>query len=237
MDYGDNLGGELSHSVAAVSMGASDWGNVFSISTAGPFNVGHTVEMIIVVSSVVLGLSVVNQQWNLVVTQRRMLESSSLLSTRSRLDFLWLHAMQHHFVDKLWGILLISLTPVIANCICEHCTLSIKRGGSYRPSNSWVTLQSVLRITVPEVESAVTTGGRESTMDGMERDRIDTVDVGDIPIRASCRWCVAVAFETEIIGRVFFLNILNCASTLDTTDGKARRIREGRHHPGLIFQR
>lgn len=228
---------ELSHTVAAVSMGTSDWGTVFSISTTGPFYVGHTVEMLIVVSSVVLGLSVVIQQWNLVVTQRRMLESSSLLSTRSRLDLLWLHAMQHHLVDKLWGILLISLTPVIANCICEHCALSIKRGGSYRSSNSWVSLQSVLRVTVPKVESAVTTGSGESTMDGVERDRIDTVDVGDIPIRASGRWCVAVAFETEIVGRVLFLDVLNCASTFDTTDGKARRICEGRHNPGLVFQR
>lgn len=108
--------------------------------------------------------------------------------------------MQHHFVDILWCIFLISLTPVIADRICEHRPLSIKRGRGDWSSDCWVPLQSVLRISIPEVERTITASSGESAMDWMKGDCIDAVDIGHISIRASGRWCVTVAFEAKVVG-------------------------------------
>lgn len=144
--------------------------------------------------------------------------------------------MQHHFADILWCIFLKSLTPVVANRICEHRTLPIKRGRGDGSSDCWVALQSVLGIAIPEMKRAVTTSSGKGTMDGVERDCIDTVDIGHISIGASRGRCVTVALEAEVVGRVLFFDILNSASPFDTTDSEARCVGKGRHYSGLIFQ-
>ncbi len=143
--------------------------------------------------------------------------------------------MQHDFTGAPLCILLISLTPIIAHCICKNRPLSIERRSRDRCPDSRISLQSVLRIAVPEVKRAVTSRRREGTMDRMERDRIDGVDVRNVPIRTR-GWCISVAFEAEIIVRRFFLDVLDCAAAFDAAYREATGVGEATNNPRLELQ-
>lgn len=68
-------------------------------------------------------------------------------------------------------------------------------GAADASANLRVTLQTVLGVLVPEVEGAVATGGAESTMDRVEGNRVDRVDVGLI---AGVGCVLTMALEGEV---------------------------------------
>ena len=88
--------------------------------------------------------------------------------------------MEHYLALLLLVVLLISLTPVITYSICENTALSIERSSSDRCTSVRVTLESVLRVSVPEVKCAVTTGGGECTVFWVERDCVHAVYIADV---------------------------------------------------------
>lgn len=82
------------------------------------------------------------------------------------------------------------------------------------------------------MECAVATGGRESTVLGVEGDVIHAVDVGDVALRR-----VAVALEAEVRGRILFFDVLDGATALDGADREARGIGEAADHARLPLER
>lgn len=129
--------------------------------------------------------------------------------------------MQHDLVDSLLGIGGVTLAPVVADGVSEDISSTVESGGSDRASDSGITLQTVLRILIPEVESAVGTSRAECTMDGVERDSVNRVDIADIAV---CRRGFTVALEGEVRGGILLLDVLNSTAALDRADSEARGI-------------
>lgn len=71
-------------------------------------------------------------------------------------------------------------------------------------------------------------------MHGVEADGVDRVDLLCV---ACVGWCLAVAFEGEVVRLVFFFNVLYCAAAFDAADGEAGCVGETGHDAGLPFQR
>lgn len=91
----------------------------------------------------------------------------------------------------------------------------------------------MLGILIPEVEGTVATRSAERTVDRVEGDGVDGVDVADIAV---VRWRLTVALETEVRAGVLVLDVLNGAATFDTAHGKARRVGEAADYPRLPLQ-
>lgn len=66
--------------------------------------------------------------------------------------------MKHDFCVLSGLVLLESLAPVIATSVCEDGSLSIKCCGGDGLTRAWVTLESMLSQSIPEVECAVAAG-------------------------------------------------------------------------------
>ena len=92
----------------------------------------------------------------------------------------------------------------------------------------------MLCVLVPEVECAVATGCAEGTMNGVEADRVDGVDVADVAVG---RWSLTVALEGEVEAVVLVLDVLNSTTTFNTTHRKSRGIAEAANHSSLPFKR
>ena len=129
--------------------------------------------------------------------------------------------MQHDLVDSLLGIGGVTLAPVVADGVSEDISITVESGGSDRASDSGVTLETVLRILIPEVEGTIGTCSAEGTMNGVERDSVNGVNIADI---AACRRGFTVALEGEVRRGILLLDVLNSAATLNRADGEARGI-------------
>lgn len=91
----------------------------------------------------------------------------------------------------------------------------------------------MLGILVPEMERAIAPSSAESTVYGMEGNRIDGVDIANVTVVGGR---FTMALETEIGGGVLFFHILNGTSTFDTADRKATGIGKAADHPRLPLQ-
>lgn len=76
--------------------------------------------------------------------------------------------MQHHLDRLLRRVLLKPLTPIIAHCIREYSALPIEVRRCDWCAYTWIALETVLCVAVPEVECAVATGGGECAVLGVE---------------------------------------------------------------------
>ena len=75
-----------------------------------------------------------------------------------------------------------ALAPVVADCVGED--VSVPREGSCcdGAANLGVTLETVLSVLVPEVESTVGAGGAECAMLRVEGDGVDGVDLCNVAL-------------------------------------------------------
>jgi len=150
-----------------------------------------------------------------------------------RLTLIRLHTMQHNLIRQLRRIHRVPFTPIITDGICKYSPTLVKRCSTNGPSNLRIPFQTMLRILVPEVECTVATCGTEGAVHGVETYCIDAVDVADIP---RCWGGLAVAFEAEVGGRVFVLDVLNGAAPLYRAHSKARGVCEAGYDSGLPFE-
>lgn len=103
--------------------------------------------------------------------------------------------MQHDFIHCLRCIDRVPFTPIIADGVGKNVTGVVERRRRDGAPDLRVALEAVLGVLVPEMEGAVTAGGAESAVHGMEGNGVYRVDVGYVP---GCGWRLTVAFEGEI---------------------------------------
>jgi hypothetical protein len=101
--------------------------------------------------------------------------------------------VQHNLVGILRGVACISLAPVVADSVSKAVSSVIKGCCRNSATSRWVSLKSVLCDTIPEVKCAVRTSCAKGSMDGVERDGVDRVDVCHVVL-----WRVSVALEGEV---------------------------------------
>ena len=129
--------------------------------------------------------------------------------------------MKHYFVGGLLSIGGISLTPVIAYGVGEDGSGAVESGARDRSADGRISLQSMLRVFVPEVECAVAPCRAESPVNRVERNCIEGVDV----IHVAIAWRgFSMTLEAEIGTRVLLLDILDGTTALYTADSKSRGI-------------
>lgn len=141
--------------------------------------------------------------------------------------------MQHDLIRQLRRIALKTLTPIITNRVREDVSRPREGRRADRPSHFREPLESVFSILVPKMEGAVAASRAERAVDGVERYVVDTVDITDIPLvwRGD-----TMAFEGEIEGGVFLLNILDCAAAFYAADSEAIRFFEAGNYSRLPFE-
>lgn len=100
--------------------------------------------------------------------------------------------MQHDFIHRLRCIDRVPFTPVIADGVGKNVTGMVEGRRRDGAPDLRVALEAVLGVLVPEMEGAVTAGGAESAVHGMEGNGVYRVDVGYVP---GCGWRLTVAFE------------------------------------------
>lgn len=142
--------------------------------------------------------------------------------------------MKHHLVGVLLSVGRVTLTPVVAHSVGKDVSGTVESGAGNCSSDGGVSLQTMLCILVPEVESAVAAGGAKGTMNGVEGDGVDGVDVVDI---ALVRRSFTVALEAEVGARVLLFDILDGTATLDTADSESGGINEAVDCSRLPFER
>lgn len=157
--------------------------------------------------------------------------SLTLLRVRTRLALLSLNRVKHDLVRVILLASLVSLAPVVAYGISKDSTARVECGCCDAATYSGVALQSMLRVLVPEMESAIATSGAECTVLWVERDIIDRVDIGDVALRR-----VTVTLEGEIASRILLLDVLNRAATFNGTNSETRRIRKAAHDTSLPLE-
>lgn len=106
--------------------------------------------------------------------------------------------MQHHLDGIALGVVLVALGPVVTDSVGEDGTVLVEGGGGDATTDVGVALKTMLGILVPEVECSIGTGRAECAVDGVERDIVDSVDVGD-----AVGWGVAMALEGEVGAAIY----------------------------------
>lgn len=84
-----------------------------------------------------------------------------------------------------------SLVPIISDGVSEQVSITIEASSLYGTTQAHWGFQAVTGILVPEVKEAVTAGGTESSISGMEGDGVDGVD----------GFIISMALESEITAR------------------------------------
>jgi len=163
----------------------------------------------------------------------RSIQSPLASTARSGLHLIWSHRVQHDLVGSLLGIGRVTLAPIVAYSVSKDITIATESSARDRTANRWVTLKTVLRILVPEVECTVTTSRTESSMNGVEIDRVDRVNVADITVGGRS---FTMTLERKVGGRVLLLNILNSTSSFNTTNSETRSISKAADYPRLPLE-
>lgn len=101
--------------------------------------------------------------------------------------------MEHKLDGLLLVVCLVALGPVVADGVREDVAVAVERRSRDGTADVGETLEAVLRILVPEVECTIGAGGREGSVDGVERDIVDSVDVCHGGL-----WRLAMALEGEV---------------------------------------
>lgn len=141
--------------------------------------------------------------------------------------------MKHHLVGQLLGVGRVALTPVVAHSVGKDVSSAVESGAGNCSPNGRIALQTMFRVLVPEVESAVTTGGAEGTVNRMEGDSIERINVVDVALIGRG---LTVTFEAEVGARVLIFDILDGTATFDTTNGKPGGINETVDCPRLPLE-
>lgn len=153
--------------------------------------------------------------------KERLRSRSTLARARSGLCLLRSDRVQHDLVGSLLGIGRVTLAPVVADRVSEDISSAVESGGSDGASDGGVTLETVLRILIPEVESTVGTCSAEGAVNGVERDSVNGVDIADVAV---CGRGFTVTLEGEVRGGILLLDVLNSTAALDGADREARGI-------------
>ena len=157
-----------------------------------------------------------------------------LAGTRSGFALIGTHGVQHHLVGCLLGIRRVSLAPVVADRVGEDVSIAVEGSTGDGSADGRVALQTMLGILIPEVECAVTSRGAECAVHRVELDRVDGVNVADVPVGGGV---FTMTLEREVGGGVFLLDVLNGATTFDTADSKPGGIGEAADYPRLPLER
>lgn len=138
--------------------------------------------------------------------------------------------MQHNLVNTLRRMTRIPLTPIITTGIRKD----IPRPAEARCRDALPRLreplQPVLRVLVPEVEGPVRAARAEGSVNGVEGDGVDAVDVC---LAAVGGVGLPVALETEIVVFVLLLYVLDCTAAFYAADGEAAAVCEAGDCPRL----
>ena len=141
--------------------------------------------------------------------------------------------MQHDLIRQLRRIHRIPFTPIIAHRVRKDIPALVEIRAADRAPDLRIALQAVLGVLVPEVEGAVGAGGGEGAVLGVEGDGVDGEDVADV---AAVGRGLAVAFEGEVGGGVFLLNVLDRAAAFDAADCEPGGVGEAREDSRLPLQ-
>ena len=87
--------------------------------------------------------------------------------------------MQHHLDGIALRVVLVALGPVVTNGVGKDASVLVEGGGRDAAAHVGVALETVLGVLIPEVERTVGAGRAEGAVDGVERDIVDGVDVGN----------------------------------------------------------
>lgn len=143
--------------------------------------------------------------------------------------------MQHNLNGIVLVVVLIALTPVVADSISEDRARCVERSGGDASSNVGISLQSVLRVLIPEMKRAIRSCRTERAVLGMDRDGIDGMRLDNI---VDSR--IAMTFEGEVrsalvsggttsasafeefrdLPCILLLDVLDGASSFNTPDGE-----------------
>lgn len=123
------------------------------------------------------------------------LESLPLLIPWPGLTFISNDRVQLDFDRVLRIVPTVPLAPIVADGVGKDVAGATKAGGGDAAADFRVAFETVLGVLVPEVECAVTTGGAEGAVDGVEGDCIYRVDFCDVTLSGVG---LAVAFEREV---------------------------------------
>lgn len=85
--------------------------------------------------------------------------------------------MHHDLVWILWGVGSVAFAPVVTDSVGKDITVVIESCSWNGTSHGWVTLESMLSYSVPEVKCAIRSSSTESAMYWMERDGIDGIHI------------------------------------------------------------
>jgi len=140
--------------------------------------------------------------------------------------------MQHNFVGILGVVSNMSFTPIIRNSICKDRAVSVECSSGDGSAYGRIPFQSVFSILVPEVEGSVGTSSRECSVGRMEGNRINTEDVCAV-VGPGSAGSFSMTLEGKVHSGVLLVHVLNSATTLDTTNCKARSVREATNNPCL----
>ena len=101
--------------------------------------------------------------------------------------------MQHDLDGIVWRVVLVALAPVVADGVGKDGARLIERRRGDAAADVGVPLEPVLGVLVPEVERSVGSCRAERSVDGVEVDVVDSVDVDNAVVGL-----VAMALEGEI---------------------------------------
>lgn len=165
---------------------------------------------------------------------------------RPRLALIPHNCMQHDLIHPSGHIRRIPFTPIITDTIRKDPARTVEIRRADGAAHLRVPLQPMLGVLVPEMEGAVAAGGAEGAVLRVEGDGIDAVDIcvvvargaggGGARARARRGDGGAVAFEGEVCGGVFILDVLDGAAAFDAADGETRAVVEAGDDAGLPFQ-
>lgn len=117
-------------------------------------------------------------------------EALPFLDARSRFAFVGEHGVHHDLVRVLGRVCRVALAPVIADGVGEDGAILVEVCGRDGAPDLWVSLESVLGDSVPEVVRSIGASGAKGAVLGMEGNSIHRVD-----IRHVVDWWIAMALE------------------------------------------
>lgn len=116
-----------------------------------------------------------------------------LLAIRPGLALVALYRVQHDLVGVVGAVTVEALAPVVTDSVGEDGSVRVECSGGDGTTHGWVTLEPVLGVLVPEVESAIAAGRAECAMLGVERNVVDRIYLCCVALGR-----VSVALEGEV---------------------------------------
>lgn len=108
--------------------------------------------------------------------------------------------MKHDLCLDVLVVVRVTLAPIVRDGVCKNGAAAVERGRGDGSTNLRVALETVLGILVPEVKGTVSSSSAKGSVDRVERNVVDRVDLANI---TSIALCYAVALERKVgaIGR------------------------------------